>query len=116
MNPFTDLTQDARLAVNIDGFLTKLRLPQVLHDLVMGTKPDTVSVGDHVRAMILKDVIVRLTVQHRFREVYDLLGTVFGLHGDRWVPEVPGGTDGTGRHRRPDGSCQMADRKDSHER
>jgi len=92
MNPFTDLTQDARLAVNIDGFLTKLRVPQVLHDLVMETKPDSVGVGDHVRAMILKDVIATLNVHHRFRDIYDLLGTVFGLHGDRWVP---GGTDGT---------------------
>ena len=43
--------------------------------------------------------------RHAFREIYDLLGTVFGLHGDRWVPAgdkpAPKGTDGTdgaGRH------------------
>ena len=105
MNPFTDLSQDARLAVNIDGFLTKLRVPQILHDVAMHYKPDDVSLGDWVRAMILKDAIHTLNSRHAFREIYDLLGTVFGLHGDRWVPagdrRRPHGTDGTdgaGRH------------------
>lgn len=100
MNPFTDLTQDSRLSVNIEGFLSKLRVPQVLHDLAMEFKPDDVGLGDHIRAMILKDAIHTLNSRHRFREIYDLLGTVFGLHGDRWTPQVPGGTNGNGRHQR----------------
>jgi len=108
MNPFTDLSKDPRLSVNIDGFLTKLRVPQVLHDLAMEFKGDDVSLGDYVRALILKDAISTLNSRHSFREIYDLLGTVFGLHGDRWTPgnpsvadqagKVPVGTDGDGRH------------------
>ena len=97
-NPFTDLSHDARLAVNIDGFITKLRVPEVLHGLATEFKGDDVSLGDYVRCLILKDAIHTLNSRHSFREIYDLLGTVFELHRDRWVPGGTNGTPGDKRH------------------
>lgn len=124
MNPFTDLSHDSRLAVNIEGFLTKLRVPSVLHALAMEFKGDNVSLGDYVRALILKDAISTLNTRHSFREIYDLLGTVFGLHGDRWIPGAPlvaggadkvtGGTGGDERHPGPGKARAVGDGPRSH--
>lgn len=92
-NPFTDLSRDARLAVNLPGFCTKLRSPDVLHSLTMAFKPDHIALGDHLLAALLDHAILALMMRRDYRGIYGLLGTLFAGHG-------PDGT-GAGQGRAP---------------
>lgn len=99
MNVLTDHSRDARIAVNLDGFCTKLRAPECLHALVMSTKPDHVSLGDHLLTALLDSAIDTYKIRRDYRGLHSLLGTLFGDAGAESAGMVPDGTTGAGGHR-----------------
>lgn len=98
MNPFTDESRDARLAVNLDGICTKLRSPDSFHKLTMTVKPDHVSLADHMLACLLDNAIDTLKIRRDYRGIHSLLGTLYGLPGADQAEKVTVGTGGNGRH------------------
>lgn len=106
MNAFTDLSRDARLSLNIEGFCTKLRAPEVLARLVMEWKPTAYGLGDHTLTSLLNDFIHGATVRRDYRAIQRTLDTLFGRAGDESArqgdvktPVVTAGTNGDGRSR-----------------
>jgi len=98
VNPLLDESQDTRLALNLRGFCDKLRVPEILHRIVMAVKPDHVSVGDHTKVALLNDAIDTYQSRRDFRGLQRLLDTIFGPVGDEVASVGTVGTNGNGRH------------------
>lgn len=101
MNPFTDESRDARLKVSVEGLCDTLRAPETLHRLVMEHKPASMSVGDFALTSMLDSIIDAHKVRHDYRAIQRLLDTTFGRAGDDGHVQVPNGTSGAERHKRP---------------
>ncbi len=95
MNAFTEESRDARLALNLEGFIEKLRAPESIHKLVMLAKPATQSVGDFALAAMLNSCLIAAILRGDYRWAYGTLGTLFPAEvtdGTSAISAVPDGT------------------------